>query len=164
MRMLLIALQVCGQLHNCRRPTRLPRRTRLCQTQPLKLSEERAMERYCHIFVFCLVALISVTANAEPLRTREQASGASSFIFVQTNGMERRGERRDTRQDCRHKGGLRRQGQARLQTGRASHQSRRIKTSKFRAPVPTALDQSLRHQFPPWEVSGRRLGAGTSTT
>ena len=64
------------------------------------------MERYCHIVVFCLVALISATANAEPLRTREQASGASSFIFVQTNGMERRGERRDTRQDCRHKGGL----------------------------------------------------------
>ena len=58
------------------------------------------------IIAFCLVVGVSISTSAETVRVLNQASTDGSFIIAQTQGMERRGERRDTRQDCRQKEGL----------------------------------------------------------
>ena len=53
------------------------------------------------IIAFCLVVGVSISTSAETVKVLNQASTDGSFIIAQTQGMERRGERRDTRQDCR---------------------------------------------------------------
>jgi len=58
------------------------------------------------VITFCLVVGMSVSANAETVKVIDQASTDGSFVVAQTSGMERRGERRGTRQDCRQKEGL----------------------------------------------------------
>jgi hypothetical protein len=58
------------------------------------------------VIAFCLVVGMSVSANAETVKVIDQASTDGSFVVAQTSGMERRGERRGTRQDCRQKEGL----------------------------------------------------------
>jgi hypothetical protein len=49
---------------------------------------------------------MSISTNAEPVKAMDAASTDGSFTMAQTNGMERRKDRRDTRQDCRQKNGL----------------------------------------------------------
>jgi hypothetical protein len=44
---------------------------------------------------------MSISTNAETVKVVDEASTEGSFTIAQTGGMERRGERRDTRQDCR---------------------------------------------------------------
>ena len=57
------------------------------------------------IIAFCLVVGVSISTSAETVKvmTRHQLTARSSSPKP---GMERRGERRDTRQDCRQKEGL----------------------------------------------------------
>jgi hypothetical protein len=58
------------------------------------------------VIIFGMVAGMSISTNAETVRMMDEASTDGSFIIAQTNGMERRGERRDTRQDCRGQNGV----------------------------------------------------------
>ena len=58
------------------------------------------------ILVFGMVVGMSTSTNAETVKVMDQASTDGSFVLAQTNGMERRQDRRDTRQDCRHQNGL----------------------------------------------------------
>ena len=53
------------------------------------------------VIIVAMVVGISVSSNAETVKVMDQASTDGSFTIAQTNGMERRGERRDTRQNCR---------------------------------------------------------------
>ena len=58
------------------------------------------------MIIFSMVVGMSISTNAETVRMMDEASTDGSFIIAQTNGMERRGERRDTRQDCRGQNGV----------------------------------------------------------
>jgi hypothetical protein len=55
------------------------------------------------MIVFGVVVSMSIATNAETVK--DQASPDGSFTIAQTNGMERRQDRRDTRQDCRQQNG-----------------------------------------------------------
>lgn len=57
------------------------------------------------IIAFGMVVGLSISTNAETVRLTDEASTDRSFTIAQTSGMERRGERRDTRQDCRQANG-----------------------------------------------------------
>ena len=56
------------------------------------------------MIIFGMVVGMSISTNAESVKV-DEASTDGSFAIAQTSGMERRGERRDTRQDCRHANG-----------------------------------------------------------
>jgi hypothetical protein len=56
--------------------------------------------------IFGMVAGTSIPTNAETSNATDQASNNGSFIVAQTPGMERRQDRRGTRQDCRGENGL----------------------------------------------------------
>jgi hypothetical protein len=58
----------------------------------------------------------------------DEASTDGSFTVAQTSGMERRGNRRDTRQDCRQAKWGRRRGQAPLQTAGTPELARGVLT------------------------------------
>ena len=53
------------------------------------------------VIIFGMVVGMSISTNAETVKAMDEASTDGSFIIAQTSGMERRGERRDTRQGCR---------------------------------------------------------------
>jgi type IV secretory pathway VirB6-like protein len=55
--------------------------------------------------IFGMVVGMSISTNAETVTVMDKASTDGSFTVAQTSGMERRGERRDTRQDCRQANG-----------------------------------------------------------
>ena|SRR5690348_9764594 len=57
------------------------------------------------MLILGMVVGISISTNAEAVNLIDEASTDGSFTIAQTNGMERRGERRDTRQDCRQANG-----------------------------------------------------------
>ena len=57
------------------------------------------------IFVFSLVVAASILADAGIAAVMDKTSSDGSFTIAQTSGMERRGERRDTRQNCRQANG-----------------------------------------------------------
>ena len=57
------------------------------------------------IIIFGMVVGTSISTNAETVKVTDGASADGSFIIAQTNGMLRRQDRRDTRQDCRQKNG-----------------------------------------------------------
>jgi hypothetical protein len=57
------------------------------------------------MIIFGMVVGISISTNAEIVKLMDEVSTDSSFTIAQTSGMERRGERRDTRQDCRQANG-----------------------------------------------------------
>ena len=48
---------------------------------------------------------VSLSTSAETVRVSDKASTDGSFSIAQTQGMNRRADRRDTRQDCRHQEG-----------------------------------------------------------
>jgi hypothetical protein len=48
---------------------------------------------------------VSHSTSAESVKVSDKASSDDSFIIAQTQGMNRRADRRDTRQDCRHQEG-----------------------------------------------------------
>ena len=56
------------------------------------------------IIIFGMVVGMSISTNAETVKVMD-ASTDGSFTIAQTSGMERRGNRRDTRQDCRQANG-----------------------------------------------------------
>ena len=57
------------------------------------------------IIIFSLVVGVSVSAHADTVKVMDQASTDGSFTIAQTNGMGRRQDRRDSRQDCRQQEG-----------------------------------------------------------
>jgi hypothetical protein len=58
------------------------------------------------VLIFGMVAGTSTSTNAAMLQVRNAASTESSIVLAQTPGMERREDRRATRQDCRQQNGL----------------------------------------------------------
>ena len=58
------------------------------------------------LIAFSLVVGLSISATAETIKAIESASSDGSFTIAQTNGMERRQDRRGGRQDCRHHEGV----------------------------------------------------------
>jgi len=58
------------------------------------------------IIIFSLIVGMPLSTNAEPVKVMHEASTDSSFTIAQTNGMDRRQDRRGGRQDCRQEGGL----------------------------------------------------------
>ena len=48
---------------------------------------------------------MSLSTSAETVRVSDESSTDGSFSIAQTQGMNRRADRRDTRQDCRHQEG-----------------------------------------------------------
>jgi hypothetical protein len=57
------------------------------------------------VIIFGMVVGMSISTNAETVKVMDEASTDGSFTIAQTNGMERRGDRRGTRQDCRQGNG-----------------------------------------------------------
>ena len=57
------------------------------------------------MIIFGMVVGLSISTNEETLKVMDEASTDGSFIIAQTTGMERRGERQDTRQNCRQANG-----------------------------------------------------------
>jgi hypothetical protein len=47
-----------------------------------------------------------ISTKAETVKVMDEASTDGSFVVAQTTGMERRQDRRGTRQDCRQDNGL----------------------------------------------------------
>jgi hypothetical protein len=60
------------------------------------------------MLIFGMVVGMSISTNAETAKAMDEASTATegSFVIAQTAGTERRQDRRDTRQDCRHQNGV----------------------------------------------------------
>ena len=58
------------------------------------------------MIIFGMVVGMSISTNAEPVKVMDEASTNGSFTIAQTSGMNRRQDRRDTRQDCRQAEGL----------------------------------------------------------
>jgi hypothetical protein len=58
------------------------------------------------MIIFGMVVGMSISTNAETVKVMDGVSTDGSFTIAQTNGMERRGERRDTRQNCRGQNGV----------------------------------------------------------
>ena len=58
------------------------------------------------IIIFTLVVGVPISTNAEPVKMMDEASTDGSFIIAQTNGMDRRQDRRGGRQDCRQQAGV----------------------------------------------------------
>ena len=67
---------------------------------PEFVSRSIMIVRSC-VIIFGMVVGMSISTNAESVKVIDQALTDGSFTIAQTNGMERRGERRDTRQNCR---------------------------------------------------------------
>ena len=58
------------------------------------------------IIMFSLIAGMSLATSAEAVEVMDKASTDGSFIIAQTNGMDRRQDRRGGRQDCRQQAGV----------------------------------------------------------
>ena len=58
------------------------------------------------IIIFSLVVGMPISTNAEPVKVMDEASTDGSFTIAQTNGMDRRQDRRGDRQDCRQQEGV----------------------------------------------------------
>ena len=71
---------------------------------PEFVSRSIMIVRSC-VIIFGMVVGMSIATNAESVKVIDEASTDGSFTIAQTSGMERRGERRDTRQNCRHANG-----------------------------------------------------------
>ena len=66
----------------------------------------RAFVSRSSIIIFGLVVGVSISASAETVKVIDKASTDGSFTLAQTNGMDRRQDRRGDRQDCRQQGGV----------------------------------------------------------
>jgi hypothetical protein len=58
------------------------------------------------IIIFSLIVGVSISTHAETVRVTDKASTDGSFTIAQTNGTDRRQDRRGDRQDCRQQGGV----------------------------------------------------------
>ena len=58
------------------------------------------------MLIFGMVAGMSIPTNAETVKVMDEASTEAPLVLAQTAGMERRQERRETRQNCRQANGL----------------------------------------------------------
>ena len=66
----------------------------------------RAFVSRSSIIIFSLVVGVSISASAETVKVIDKASTDGSFTLAQTNGMDRRQDRRGDRQDCRQQAGV----------------------------------------------------------
>jgi hypothetical protein len=66
----------------------------------------RAFISRSSIIIFGLVVCVSISASAETVKVIDKASTDGSFTLAQTNGMDRRQDRRGDRQDCRQQAGV----------------------------------------------------------
>jgi hypothetical protein len=66
----------------------------------------RAFVSRSSIIIFGLVVGVSISASAETVKVIGKASTDGSFTLAQTNGMDRRQDRRGDRQDCRQQAGV----------------------------------------------------------
>jgi hypothetical protein len=66
----------------------------------------RAFVSRSSIIIFGLVVCVSISASAETVKVIDKASTDGSFTLAQTNGMDRRQDRRGDRQDCRQQAGV----------------------------------------------------------
>ena len=66
----------------------------------------RAFVSRSSIIIFGLVVGVSISASAETVKVIDKASTDGSFTLAQTNGMDRRQDRRGDRQDCRQQEGV----------------------------------------------------------
>jgi hypothetical protein len=57
------------------------------------------------IIIFGLAVSVSISTNAETVKVMDKASTHGSFTIAQTNGTDRRQDRRGDRQDCRQQEG-----------------------------------------------------------
>ena len=57
------------------------------------------------IIILSLVVGVPISTNAETVKMMSGASSDGLFTLAQTNGMNRRQDRRDSRQDCRQQEG-----------------------------------------------------------
>ena len=57
------------------------------------------------MIIFSMVVGMSISTNAETVKVMDRAATDGSFTVAQTNGMDRREDRRDTRQNCRDQNG-----------------------------------------------------------
>ena len=57
------------------------------------------------LIIFSLVVGVPISTNAETVKVMDAASSDGLFTLAQTQGMNRRADRRDTRQDCRQQEG-----------------------------------------------------------
>jgi hypothetical protein len=57
------------------------------------------------LIIFSLVVGVPISTNAETVKVMDEASSDGLFTLVQTGGMTRRQDRRDSRQDCRQQEG-----------------------------------------------------------
>ena len=55
---------------------------------------------------FALVVGVSFSTSADTVKVVDKPSADGSFTIAQTQGMNRRGDRRDSRQDCRQQEGV----------------------------------------------------------
>ena len=58
------------------------------------------------MIIFGMVVGMSISTNAETVKVMDEAASDGSFIIAQTNGMDRRQDRRGGRQDCRQQAGV----------------------------------------------------------
>jgi hypothetical protein len=58
------------------------------------------------VIILSLVVGMPIPTNAEPVKVVDETSIDGSFIIAQTNGMDRRQDRRGGRQDCRQQAGV----------------------------------------------------------
>ena len=97
------------------------------------------------IIIFSMVVGMSISTNAETVKVMDKASTDGSFTIAQTNGMDRRGDRRDTRQDCRQQEGVVgadkrncKQNARQIPPNRRTHRSNKCEASEM---------QIMRHYF-----------------
>ena len=99
------------------------------------------------IIAFCLVVSASTSTNAETASAIDEASAANSFIasddgsfvIAQTTGMQRRQDRRTTRQGCRHKEGL--VGKNKRECKQEGRQKKTTEKDKKAQPAPATQSQ-----------------------
>ena len=87
-----------GEMHSRRRLLSI---TRVEDQDMTPVFATRSFKIRSSMIIFGMVVGMSISTNAEPVKAMDAASTDGSFTIAQTNGMERRGERRDTRQSCR---------------------------------------------------------------
>ena len=77
---------------------------RRCERTP-KFAARAIMTIGSSMIIFGMIVGMPISTQAETAKVTDQAAADGSFIIAQTTGMERRGNRRDTRQDCRQANG-----------------------------------------------------------
>jgi hypothetical protein len=103
------------------------------------------------IIIFSLVVGVPLSTSAETVKVTDKASTDGSFSIAQTQGMNRRGDRRDTRQDCRQQ-----EGAVGADKRNCKQQRRQTRGSKATQALGTIASGSHCRQYQQW-LPGRTL-------